>query len=357
MLKPIPDELFPWNVSTIEEFLYYCCPECDWKTKNHETFLKHAITSHKKAEKALGEQNPNALDDIKEESEESESIEAMDYLAVEMKVPLNFECYACETYFESEETLMKHVDEHHKKCSSVKKCLHCNATFSSHIMHMDHLARSHLKPMVFKCDYCNFSSRFLFDLKQHKLKHCGFKKPDVPNVKKAKSVPDKPKHWECYACGEIKLTEHELMEHVLVQHKRARGAKKCMEPECNKSFQKHILLLEHLAKAHDKEMRFYCDYCDAHTKTLSILKQHKRREHSMEIVKENSDPQSMATTSGKNLRLVSILCHDSGIIIVTVTLCHHSVMKLEAHYMNEHNIKYEYQKIETRCYAYCDMLF
>ena len=303
MLKPIPDELFPWNVSAIEEFLYYCCPECDWKTKNHETFLQHAISSHKKAEKALGGQTPNALDDIKEESEESEPIEAMDYLAVEMKVEKNFECYACETYFESEETLMEHVDEHHKKNSNLRKCLHCDATFSSHIMHMDHLARTHLKPMVFKCDNCNFSSRFLFDLKQHKLKQCGFKKPDVPMVKKAKSVPDKPTHWECYACGEIKLTEHELMEHVLVQHKRARGAKKCMEPDCNKSFQKHILLLEHLAKAHDKEMRFYCDYCDAHTKTLSILKQHKRREHSMEIVKENSDPQSMATTSGKILGL------------------------------------------------------
>ena len=53
-MKPIPDELFPWNVSTIEEFLYYCCPECDLKTKNHETFLKHAINVHQKAQKAFG---------------------------------------------------------------------------------------------------------------------------------------------------------------------------------------------------------------------------------------------------------------------------------------------------------------
>ena len=142
-----------------------------------------------------------------------------------------------------------------------------------------------------------YSSNLLFELKQHKqTKHSSvFKKP--PKVpKKAQKGQNKPKTWECYACGLTKSNEHDLMEHVLNDHKKARGAKKC--EECGKTFQKHILLLEHLAKVHEKEMRFYCDYCDAHTKTLNVLKQHKRREHSMEIVKENSDPQSITTTSG-----------------------------------------------------------
>ena len=297
-MKPIPDELFPWNVSTIEEFLYYCCPECDLKTKNHETFLKHAVNSHKKAEKAFGETSNNVS--IKAEKEDFSDIcdTPMDYLSVEMKPQLNFQCYACETYFETHETLMEHVSQH-KQLNSVKQCLQCCETFTSHVLHMDHLARSHFKPMNFKCDYCDYSSNLLFELKQHKqTKHSSaFKKPDVPVPKKAKSCQNKPKTWECYACGITKSNEHDLMEHVLHDHKKARGAKKCLE--CDKTFQKHILLLEHLAKVHEKEMRFYCDYCDAHTKTLNVLKQHKRREHSMEIVKENSDPQSIATTSGE----------------------------------------------------------
>ena len=36
----------PWNVQTLDEFLFYCCPECDNKyvTKSH--FVEHALTSH-----------------------------------------------------------------------------------------------------------------------------------------------------------------------------------------------------------------------------------------------------------------------------------------------------------------------
>ena len=36
----------PWNVKNIEEFLYLCCPECDIKTKNVNTFIDHAIREH-----------------------------------------------------------------------------------------------------------------------------------------------------------------------------------------------------------------------------------------------------------------------------------------------------------------------
>ena len=36
----------PWNVPTLDKFLFYCCPECDNKyvTKSH--FVEHALTSH-----------------------------------------------------------------------------------------------------------------------------------------------------------------------------------------------------------------------------------------------------------------------------------------------------------------------
>ena len=37
----------PWDVSNIEEFLYYCCPECDTKVKTTHAFLDHAINGIK----------------------------------------------------------------------------------------------------------------------------------------------------------------------------------------------------------------------------------------------------------------------------------------------------------------------
>ena len=39
----------PWDVSNIEEFLYYCCPECNIKCKNGQLFIEHATQSHEQA--------------------------------------------------------------------------------------------------------------------------------------------------------------------------------------------------------------------------------------------------------------------------------------------------------------------
>ena len=44
----------PWVVNNLEEFLYYCCPECDEvKIQCRETFLKHALNQHPKAKEGL----------------------------------------------------------------------------------------------------------------------------------------------------------------------------------------------------------------------------------------------------------------------------------------------------------------
>ena len=40
----------PWTVTNLEEFLYYCCPECDISREtiyqSRELFLKHAFDEH-----------------------------------------------------------------------------------------------------------------------------------------------------------------------------------------------------------------------------------------------------------------------------------------------------------------------
>ena len=43
----------PWNVPTLDKFLFYCCPECDNKyvTKSH--FVEHALTSHQVSQKYI----------------------------------------------------------------------------------------------------------------------------------------------------------------------------------------------------------------------------------------------------------------------------------------------------------------
>ena len=46
-------QVSPWYVINLEDFLFYCCPECDNKSKDHNAFLNHAVTSHPTAKIAL----------------------------------------------------------------------------------------------------------------------------------------------------------------------------------------------------------------------------------------------------------------------------------------------------------------
>ena len=39
----------PWEVENIEAFSFYCCPECDFKSKARSYFKRHAMESHNKS--------------------------------------------------------------------------------------------------------------------------------------------------------------------------------------------------------------------------------------------------------------------------------------------------------------------
>ena len=43
----------PWTVATLEEFLYFCCPECDERNQSRELFIEHALNHHQKAQECL----------------------------------------------------------------------------------------------------------------------------------------------------------------------------------------------------------------------------------------------------------------------------------------------------------------
>ena len=36
----------PWFVDDLEEFLYFCCPECDERNQSKEIFIQHALDQH-----------------------------------------------------------------------------------------------------------------------------------------------------------------------------------------------------------------------------------------------------------------------------------------------------------------------
>ena len=49
-----PDENFnPWVVTNLDEFLFFCCPECDSQSPNKALFINHALIEHPKAREII----------------------------------------------------------------------------------------------------------------------------------------------------------------------------------------------------------------------------------------------------------------------------------------------------------------
>ena len=36
----------PWNVTSLDDFLFYCCPECDNRTVTKNDLIQHALNNH-----------------------------------------------------------------------------------------------------------------------------------------------------------------------------------------------------------------------------------------------------------------------------------------------------------------------
>ena len=43
----------PWAVPHLDEYLFYCCPECELRTKEYEAFYSHALNVHELAKQTL----------------------------------------------------------------------------------------------------------------------------------------------------------------------------------------------------------------------------------------------------------------------------------------------------------------
>merc|ERR1712012_1305094 len=43
----------PWTVNDLDDFLFYCCPQCDHKTQTKSLFVNHAFLSHPESQETI----------------------------------------------------------------------------------------------------------------------------------------------------------------------------------------------------------------------------------------------------------------------------------------------------------------
>ena len=134
----------PWDVGNLEEFLYFCCPECDLKDRSKTHFLQHALTEHPKSKECVQQFNdfiikeePDAEDEIEEnENCNSDIFEESYYPREEFSEILKCEikeepsenydqdiwCGSCGKIFSNPDSLKLHLEIVHKMKHPCKLC-------------------------------------------------------------------------------------------------------------------------------------------------------------------------------------------------------------------------------------------
>ena len=222
------EEENPWLVNNLDQFLFFCCPECDERTQFRDLFLKHALEQHPKAKQSLEilhikeepyEPYDETYLDIKllEKAEKTEQVENLGFIKREV-----------------EDYIVEEV-EYKKEAAEVD--------------YDDYLSEN--KPMyVMK--------------KPHSIK---------PKVKKTDLSKT---NWSCDICGSTFVKQSSLKFHKRTVHDGEK-THNCQICE-NKSFINSSLLIDHMISFH-QGLKYECDVCEASYSQSNGLKKHVKKSH------------------------------------------------------------------------------
>lgn len=154
----------PWEVSNLECFLFYCCPECEYRCQDIHVFESHAGDEHPHAKKSIGR----------------------------MKVVLGLVqgekghhfCKLCGKYFTSSQRWSSHMKGVHGDPRPYK-CDQCNAGFTQLADVQRHSDRVHKNDRPHRCEHC---SEGQFSRKYELTQHIKNVHPEHYNMKEVSST-------------------------------------------------------------------------------------------------------------------------------------------------------------------------
>ena len=297
----------PWAVE-IENFLHFCCPECDTKDKNRETFIQHALENHPRAIDYLLKQelctenytiahdplNSNELNvsqespikneiDVKSENEEYVDVESKlevdDILDDGYEEQLDFEEEsngandALDDVNEDENLVdvFGGGDETTNK-SKNHKCELCKKNFKYFAAWKTHMNSQHPEIELLNCVTCRQEFSCVEMKKSHKCQNtiqCGVCYLTFESRQSLRAHQRRGHNngsFKCEFCKVRRSTQKGLDNHIANKH----SAQVC--DSCGKSFASKQTLHTH-KKIHTGESKVKCKQCDrmfADAKSLQI---------------------------------------------------------------------------------------
>ena len=288
----------PWtSVSTLEDFLFYCCPECPHKFRSSISFTNHAVKHHPKSKEKFGDAYLPEIDfnedddsfegldfskDIKLEVEcepsdyqNDENLDLDSDHEAEQKLALKdpdseFQCYLCGHLELGLQKIKEHIQDVHK-CAPKKygdrlpySCIHCGAVFPTEKSLSNHVCTNLIEvdtkegePLT--CGKCSTVCSSKKDLVQHMTVH-----------------HSNEKNFGCPQCDYKAKSQLLITKHVRRLHKKER---KHTCNLCGKSFFEKWNLTDHIVAVHQKKKPYVCDKCGKAFSQKSGLSSHNTFQH------------------------------------------------------------------------------
>ena len=313
----------PWQVSHFDEFLYYCCPECIYRSQNFDNFEEHARNIHMiDIHNEQFKEKPNLLNvkkekdvEIKQEyfedeiqngsivenSEDTKSSYIIQQIHYEDTKPLPkntpdfntnktpepeynkgskvkaytlLQCTLCEKKYTQSHNLKHHIgnvhegkmpkeyDDPDKDIEKKFPCDKCNKSFTQKNSLNHHIRTFHEGQKSFKCETCGKS----FTKASHVRIHI-------------KTVHEGAKDFKCEPCGKYFSQSSHYNKHRRIVHKEVISKPPPKEIKCDfcgKSFSANYLLKIHISGTHETSRDHLCDICSKAFRSKAYLKLHMK---------------------------------------------------------------------------------
>ena len=307
-----------WNVESLEDFLYYFCPDCDERKQNRFDFLQHALNQHPVSNDYL------IKFCLKEELNHDDNYHNTDDIKDNLKIDIdnkqsglsltrnNYEDYEQVVAIVKEENnineddyddiLMKDNEEEDFVVEEIiDKCIDPDGKIQYLIKWKDYDVAENTWEMIENLN-CNneMIEQFEESLKEDSKKQ-------VDNTKDVKlGIEEILLYKKCDQCEEKFKTQFGVDYHVKIIHDKAVSklkpfkcnnyqksfsSKPCKKKSherikghecdiCGKSFSENYKLKAHKANVHEKR-KFKCDFnnCDSSFDTFEELREHKVNDH------------------------------------------------------------------------------
>ena len=325
----------PWQVTSKDDFLFYCCPECDMKSKDYDLLYEHAVESHELAKQTLVRHSVT-ISAIKEEYKHTEDTEVNELVEtfidepeepkVKSKVPRitpssgdsneQWQCYYCGECYEDRIQCRTHVQNKHnatdqhmrygKEVRSIQcsvcslmfkdenmlkihvcgvslwyengckyfKCPECSKEFPAYRKLARHYALIHTQEKKFKCDKCDYRTFTNEKLNEHLVSHEVSLTCDICR-KRFKSFSTLKKHNKIM---------HEKQENVSEKCDKNKNVSKHMCHICGLEFQSSTSISNHMASHHQTVTTdLICDKCGKGFPTKNLLYKHNYFNHRQKV--------------------------------------------------------------------------